>query len=359
MHKLTEYSKQVRPLIEREIEALVKRKIDNYTSLYGESSFTELLAHIKNLIVSNGKKIRPLVTLCTFQMLTGREVKRSEILAAVALELNHQFLLIHDDIADNDKIRYGGKNLYGIYEDYAKERFTGRMITPDRYGLSVSMVAGDLVHNFVYDALNTADFAVQIKNSLYEELTRIIEIAAYGWKDQYDLNLKPVGQVSEKEIIENIKMVTAAYTIEGPMRFGGILSGMLSTKDFNNISEIGVNLGIAHQLKDDLLGLFDSKEVASDIKEGKKSLHLAHSYNNSDDSTRKYLDETVGSSAVTKEDIAKIKAIVVKAGSKEYAERTANDYVHKALEALEMLRFKNEFSEVFKDLANFVANRAI
>lgn len=358
--KLNSYVKEYKPRVRNSLSNFFDSKIAYFNTLNEKSSYIELLNSLKDITCDSGKMFRPLIALCFFQMLCQKEPDIEEIKAISTLELIHKFLLIHDDIADNDKQRYSKLNLYGLYGKKAFEKFSVTEDICDRYGLSVSMIAGDLNHDFVYEILNKCEIKKEVKNTLIVEIQRIISLASFGWKEEYDFTYKKLSEVSEEELLNNLEFITSAYTTEGPARFGGLLTGSVNEKTLKLISAITIPLGKAFQITDDLHGTFNEESgqsIKSDISEGKKTLHIIHAYNTSSENDKKFLKASIGNKKISPRDFEKVREIIERTGAKKYAEEKAMELKNESLLALEKLPFENKYKEILKELCEFAVMR--
>lgn len=358
--KLNNYFRRYKPQFKTSLADFFDVTISNAKQMNEQSSYIELIEQLKNITCDSGKMFRPLISLCFFQMISKREPSLDEIKAISALELIHKFLLIHDDIADNDKQRYSKPNLYGIYYEKAKREFMLSDEVADRYGLSVSMIAGDLNHDFVYKIINGCNLNTEVKTRALNEIHRIINLVSLGWKEEYDFTHKKINEVSEKELLLNLNFITSAYTTDGPARFGCVLSENFSTDFLLAVEKVTIPLGKAFQITDDLHGTFNEENgqsIKSDISEGKKTLHLVKAYSNTSEEDKKFLENVVGKKEISMEQFRKIREIVEGTGAKRYAEEKAVELKNESLLALQKLPFENEYKEILKELCEFAVKR--
>lgn len=358
--KLNNYFRRYKPQFKTSLSDFFEETISNSQKMNEKGSYTELIKQLKNITCDSGKMFRPLISLCFFQMISEKEPSADEIKALSTLELIHKFLLIHDDVADNDKQRYSKPNLYGIYCDRAKKEFMLSDDISDRYGLAVSMIAGDLNHDFVYKIINDCNLNSEIKVKVLNEIHRIINLVSLGWKEEYDFTHKKLNEVSEEEVLSNLNFITSAYTTEGPARFGCVLAGSFNTDFLLAVEKVTIPLGKAFQITDDLHGTFNEENgqsIKSDISEGKKTLHLVKAYSNASEEDKKFLENVVGKKDISMEQFRKIRGIVEGTGAKRYAEEKAVELKNESLLALQKLPFENEYKEILKELCEFAVKR--
>lgn len=189
---------------------------------------------VKYLLESGGKRLRPIIALNVSELLGG---KISDTLpAAAALEIFHNFTLAHDDIMDNSMLRRGKKTINSKWDN------------------NTGILSGDVMLIISYEVLNQYQDSKYIH--LSKKLTEISRLVCEG--QQADMDFASKNDITENEYFEMIKNKTAVL-IGCSFMFGGIVA---EANDLNTnlLYEIGLNLGIAFQLEDDLLDCFGDQE---------------------------------------------------------------------------------------------------
>lgn len=214
------------------------------------------LKHVSKLLLSGGKRIRPYISYLAFISFSKKSptsALRSTVLKAlVGIELFHLFALMHDDIIDQGKARHGVQTFH------------------IKYGSSQAILMGDLIMNWSFEALLAYLPAVS-KHEVMNIFNVMVEQVIIG--QMLDVSLVGRTNTSLKEIMKKTELKTAHYTFVNPMKIGMALAEVFS-KDASQICEsIGVPLGVAFQLQDDLLDIVgNSKEtgkgVLLDLEEG-------------------------------------------------------------------------------------------
>ncbi|OGD72359.1 hypothetical protein A2703_02225 [Candidatus Collierbacteria bacterium RIFCSPHIGHO2_01_FULL_50_25] len=144
----------------------------------------------------------------------------------------------------------------------------------NHFGVSTAIIVGDLAHMYAYDALMTSGFDLPILEEARKKFDEITFQTAAGWYREF---ISTMGvEASEEEMLKTVGYVSAVYTIAGPVQMGAILGGG-SEEQIRRLTSYGMKLGIAFQIRDDILGMFGNeaelgKPVSSDMKEGKKTL---------------------------------------------------------------------------------------
>ena len=167
----------------------------------------------------------------------------------------------------------------------------------------------------------------------------------------YHLNM------DEKEIYDIYVNKTSWYTFIGPLLLGAISTNMENEK-LKNIIDVGINLGIAFQIKDDLLGLYSTNNVMgktlNDIKENKQTIIYKYAINHANDEELDIINKLYGQ-ALIDEDTKVLLDIFDEVGAKRNAEKLVEEYTNKAIDVINKTDFDNK--EILIDLAIKLINR--
>ena len=210
----------------------------------------ELYAPISYTLQLGGKRIRPVLTLMTCEMFGGSATEA--LPQAIAIELFHNFTLIHDDIMDNAPIRRGKQSVFKKWNE------------------NIAILSGDTLFALAYQYAQQAD-----KDILPDILTVFNRTAIEVCEgQQYDLNYETENDVTVEKYIEMIRLKTAV--LFGASLKIGALIGRASEEDAMNLYNFGINIGLGFQLKDDLLDTFGDelifgKKTGGDILTNKKT----------------------------------------------------------------------------------------
>ncbi len=198
----------------------------------GEPSL--LYAPIDYTLSQSGKRLRPLLVLIACEMFQG-DIEKA-INPALGLEIFHNFTLLHDDIMDKAPIRRGKDTVY------------------KKWNTNIAILSGDAMFILAYD------YVIKTDPTLLPELLRLFNKTAIEVCEgqQYDMDFETQNNVSIDDYINMIRLKTAVL-LGCSLKAGAIIAGA-NKNDIENIYEFGVNIGIAFQLKDDLL------DVYSDVK---------------------------------------------------------------------------------------------
>ena len=263
---------------------------------------------------STGKRIRPMfLLLCTEA--AGGEWQKA-LPAAAAVELLHNFSLIHDDIQDDSPVRHGRPTVW------------------KNWGIANAINAGDAMFSLAYCALeqlSTTGLPAEtilkiwrVFNQTNLELTR---------GQHLDMRFERQDMVAVSEYVEMISGKSAAL-LSACAQIGALVAAS-SDEVAGEYAEFALNLGIAFQIRDDILGIWGDpdvtgKSVATDILSRNKSLPVLYGLERSDELASLYRHEHMSEA-----DVAQAVALLDDLGAASYARETETHYYEKALEALE------------------------
>lgn len=239
---------------------------------------------------------------------------------AAALELFQNWVLIHDDIEDGSEERRGRPALHR------------------EVGVPVALNVGDALHIYMWRTLLRSDYSSWAQQRLIvEAFETYISRTAEG--QHLDLAWVEAGRfdVSEREYLEMVTLKSAYYTVVGPLVLGALAAG---AEPSHELIVAGIDLGIAFQIRDDVLNLMEDvsygKEFAGDLYEAKRTLILAHFFENAPsdihESVRKVLAKPRAQKSVG--EIAKLAQLLHDNGSIAYAQKIAEERAERGLTKL-------------------------
>ena len=294
---------------------------------------------VKYLLESGGKRLRPIIALNVSELLGG---KISDTLpAAAALEIFHNFTLAHDDIMDNSMLRRGKKTINSKWDN------------------NTGILSGDVMLIISYEVLNQYQDSKYIH--LSKKLTEISRIVCEG--QQADMDFASKNDITENEYFEMIKNKTAVL-IGCSFMFGGIVA---EANDLNTnlLYEIGLNLGIAFQLEDDLLDCFGDQEkfgkkIGGDIIEKKKTLLYLFTNLKLESEKKLEFENIFNSNEIAEsEKINSIKLFYETSGALKYVKNKVKVYFDKADQLINKLELDNDTKRKLNQFSKTLLNREI
>ena len=294
---------------------------------------------VKYILESGGKRLRPLITLYISELFNG---KRTVALpAAAALEIFHNFTLAHDDIMDNSYIRRGKKTINAKWDD------------------NTGILSGDVMLIISYEILNQYEDSKYVLFS--KKLTEISRLVCEG--QQADMDFASKNDITENEYFEMIKNKTAVL-IACSFMFGGI-AAETNTSNTDLLYKIGLNLGIAFQLEDDLLDCFGDQEmfgkkIGGDILEKKKTLLYLFTYSKLESEKKLEFENIFNSNEIEEsEKINSIKSFYETSGALEYLKNKVRVYFNEAKMLIDKLELDNDTKKKLNLFCKTLLNREI
>jgi len=291
------------------------------------------------LIVNGGKRLRPFLVTKSCEILGGK-IKNS-MPAASAVEMIHNFTLVHDDIMDNDEMRHGVATVH------------------KKFGMPVAILAGDVLFSKAYQVLSSSKLSAKAVNELISRLAKACVDVCEG--QLLDINMAESKKIpSQANYIKMIEKKTAAL-FDVSCSMGAICAGA-KQKDIAKLSFFGKNLGISFQITDDLIGVMGDpkvtkKPVGNDLREGKKSLPIVLAITKSKGNEKKTILKSFGNPDASKKDIEKAVKVIRALGIEKIVRKQALQYSEKAKKSLDSYsgKAKNELV----NLLNFVVKRSL
>jgi geranylgeranyl diphosphate synthase, type I len=353
---IQEVIKQQKKKIDIEIEAHFEHFILDAQAK--DRTIAQALKNVKKLILSGGKRLRPILMIQGYQAAGGKDEKMV-LATSPSIELIHMFLLIHDDIMDRDSIRHGQATVNSHYEKWGRMMF-GRKDSV-HFGNSMAIIIGDMVGALGSQIIFSSKFPAERITRALNKLQSIISLTVIG--QTKDIYMEYLGKASEKEVLKMYEYKTARYTIEGPLHLGAILAGA-DDQLLAGLSRYAIPLGIAFQIQDDIIGIFGSekkigKPVGSDIREGKITLLYLYAWKKADAWQKKDIRRIFGKKNLTGRDISDFRRIIKETGALDYANEKADKMIKKSQEALGTIDIAPESKEFLVELNEYLGRREI
>ena len=295
----------------------------------------EPIGYIANL---GGKRLRPLLTLFAAEVFGAQPT--DAIHAAVAIELFHNFSLIHDDIMDEAPLRRGNKTVH------------------EKWNVNTGILSGDAMLILAYQYFENYEPAI------FKDLAKLFSKTALEVCEgqQLDINFETRNNVSIPEYIKMIEYKTAVL-VGAALEMGAIVA---KTTENNKVAiyNFGRDLGIAFQLQDDYLDAFGEtatfgKQIGGDILENKKTYLYLRSLENASPADKTELLNWFSSKEGGQEKIEAVKALFEKTNATNDTQVLIEEYTQKALLQLEALEIPFHFKEELKEFALSLMSRTV
>jgi len=292
-----------------------------------------------HLIVNGGKRLRPYMVIRSCQILGGKS--STAMIAASAVEMVHNFTLVHDDIMDNDEMRHGVPTVH------------------KKFGMPIAILAGDVLFSKAFQIISESKLSPNANTHLISRLAKACVDVCEG--QLLDIKMADEKRIpTEAEYITMIGKKTAAlFDVSCAM---GAICATNKPKDISNLSDFGRNLGIAFQITDDLIGVMGDpkvtkKPVGNDLREGKKSLPILMAIKLAKGNERKIILKAFGNSKISKNDLNKAVEVIRSLGIEEKVRNQALKYAEKSEKSL--TKYKGTAKIELTALLDFVVKRSV
>ncbi|MCA0231489.1 MAG: polyprenyl synthetase family protein [Bacteroidetes bacterium] len=317
------------------LEAIGKQ-VDNTT--YGANPI-ELYEPIQYIISLGGKRLRPLLTTLSAHLFTDDWQKTLK--PAVAVEVFHNFTLMHDDIMDCAPLRRGKPTVH------------------EKWNANTAILSGDVMLVNAYELLLDVEPAYLPK--VIKRFNRTAAEVCEG--QQFDMNFETRTDVSQEEYIEMIRLKTSVL-LGFAMELGGIIAGA-DDATTQALYDAGVSMGLGFQLKDDLLDVYGDpekfgKQVGGDIIANKKTFMLIEALLLAEGETKEQLHYWLAQEQGTYDTATKVAAVTdiyTQLGIDKIAEAKANAYFAHGFEVLQNLPVAETRKKPLLDFADFLVGR--
>lgn len=281
-----------------------------------------------------GKRVRPILCLMGNELFDDLKPDAWEV--AAAIELLHNFTLIHDDIMDKAPLRRGMETVH------------------KKFGESTAILAGDVMLVAAYDLINKIDVSVlhQILSLFNKTAREVCE------GQQLDMDFEKQEMVTQEQYLNMIELKTSVL-LAACLKMGAILGGA-GERNQNLIYEFGKKLGLAFQVQDDYLDAFGDpvkfgKQVGGDIKSNKKTFLLIHAFETANPVQQKELKKLLATDSSDK--VEKVVKLFQECKVDEWALKLKNQFLDEAFVHLEDVAVISKRKDPLKELALFLVKR--
>jgi len=318
--------------------------VDEFILSVLEGKPKDLYLASSHYIKSGGKRLRPFLVIKSCELLGGNVEKALPV--AAAIEMIHNFTLVHDDIMDSDEVRHNVPTVHRYY------------------GLPLAILAGDILVMKAFQSITThgakAGLPYDVLVQLIARLTKSCLDVSEG--QALDVDMASSSKFSSgSQYINMIGKKTAAL-FETSCELGAICA-QTSKDDVSNLARFGRNLGVAFQLVDDLIGVagdpkVTKKPVGNDIREGKKTLPILLAIKKAKGEDRDKILRVFGAKNVTEPELKEAVSVLMSAGVDREVRNMARFYATKAIDSIKAYR-DSKAKRALQSLADFVVERTL
>lgn len=335
--------------VQRQVDAVLEDFLVGKAGAAAERGHPpEVAQTVRDFLAAGGKRIRALLCVVGWHAAGGHGDATSAVRVAASLELFVAFALIHDDIMDDSPSRRGRPAVHRVMRTRlgADER-------AERLGAGGALLVGNLALTWSQELLHAGRLepgGQRLVHALYDAM---LEEVMYG---QYvDVMGTGRGADDVEAAMRIIRYKTATATIERPLQLGAAVAGA-DEAVMDAFTRLGLPLGEAFQLRDDLLDVFGSPDGAcapslSDLREGKRTVLLALGLQRADPVQRELLGRLVGRGDLEERDAARIRDVLQATGAREETERMIRSRYEQVLRVLDGAGFPPAADRALRGLA--------
>jgi geranylgeranyl diphosphate synthase type I len=301
-------------------------------------------------LMSGGKRLRPAFAYWGFRGAGGQD-SDAAVRAATSLEFLQACALIHDDVMDGSDTRRGKPATHRFFETLHQQG--GWLGDSEGFGVGAAILAGDLCLSWADELLFTSGLpvdAIMRAKAIYDVMRTELMAGQY-----LDLLEQSRASADVQRIRNVIRYKSAKYTIERPLHMGAALAAA-PAEVHTSLSDYGLPLGEAFQLRDDVLGVFGDpietgKPAGDDLREGKRTALIGYTYTLASDTDKKFVEERLGHPDLNATDITRIQDIISSCGALDRVESMISSGREQALHAVESAPITAEAKHVMANLA--------
>jgi len=278
-----------------------------------------------------GKRFRPVLVVNAYHAFGG-DRDADVIAVACAFELLHTAFLLHDDVIDGDTTRRGRPNLAGAFAARASEGGVSAESAAG-WGAASAILAGDLLIHAAQAQIARLDLPNDRRSALLDLVEESMFVTAAG--ELSDVAFATgVDVPALAETLSMTQWKTAHYSFQAPLLAGAILAGA-GDETLRALGEFGHRIGIAFQLRDDVLGVFGDehltgKSVSSDLRAGKVTPMMCFALQHDDGEVR----DALAAGVVTDRDAARLRDLLERSGARAFTEDLIADCARIAVAAI-------------------------
>lgn len=304
-----------------------------------DPTFAAAVDSLVDFVLGGGKRIRPTFAWWGWRGVGASPEDPAAVLHAVsALELFQGCALVHDDLMDDSTTRRGSAT---VHVDFARRhRGQGWLGAPERFGAAAAILLGDVALAWADDMLHGAGLGPDaLRRALGVWQAMRTEVLG----GQYlDVLTQVRGDETPEAALRVDRYKTAAYTVERPLHLGAAIAGADASL-VGSYRRFGADIGIAFQLRDDLLGMFGDPEITGkpagdDLREGKRTLLLASGLCAADErgsnAAAATLRAAIGRSDLGADDVDDVRQLLIELGAVRHVECRIEQLTASALDTL-------------------------
>jgi len=297
----------------------------------------KLKAAMAHYPAAGGKRLRPILATIVCEAVGGKA--ESAIPFGTALEIVHNFTLVHDDVMDEDDTRRGIKTVHA------------------QYGVPEAILAGDALFARAFEIVSDTDAEAEDVVKLVEIMAKAVRLLAEG--QQMDMDFEDAKKITSDDYLKMIERKTAVLYSAAAQ--GGVIIGGGTEAQEEALFEYGRLIGLGFQIWDDVLDLRSDQEtfgkpVLNDIRNGKKTLIVVNGLEDMNALERKQFMKVLGNKKATQNQLKMARDLLEDVGAVDHAVMVASGLVAKAKDRLSVLK-ESKHKEALKACADYMVTR--
>jgi len=329
--------------LKQQLESTASR-VNNFILSILEGKPRELYLASSHYIKSGGKRLRPFMVIKSCEMLGGKI--ESALPVAAAVEIIHNFTLVHDDIMDNDEVRHNVPTVHRYY------------------GLPLAILAGDVLFSKAFQAIAYYGKKAGLPDHIIPQMVARLSQSCIDVSEGQALDIDMASRAkfsTESQYINMISKKTGAlFEVSCEL---GALCALAEKTDVENLAKFGRSIGIAFQIVDDLIGVagdpkITKKPVGNDIREGKKTLPILLAIKKAKSDDKDKVLKVFGSKSATNAELKAAVDVLINIGVDAEVRKMARFYASKASDALKSYPASKP-KRALESLADFIVERTL
>lgn len=315
------------------LQTNVDEKINQSKNLLADPKLNSFVQYVQTFIFSGGKRVRPF-SLCALYAGLGGSQDEDILKLGIIFELLHSMALIHDDIIDQSGKRHNELTVHEYIATVLPQTTNTHHIAEGQ-----AILIGDLLLSRVYELrYKVTGFDVDLLDKARLNIHEMIEEVILG--QMIDVDMMISGPASLEMIDKKNMYKTASYTFVRPLLTWAILAGADAVQQ-GYVKEFGQYLGLAFQVRDDLLDLTggdDTKSLFSDMQEGQQTYFTNYIFTKGTEAQQALLKDCLGR-RLSEEEIVTLQEMFVSSGAIDYGRAMVQDFVAKARTSFAQINF--------------------
>ncbi|MGB5175672.1 MAG: polyprenyl synthetase family protein [Thermoanaerobaculia bacterium] len=316
----------------------------------------ELTGVLSEFLARDGKRLRPALVYYSYRA-CGGDSEPVVMPVAMAVELLHTYLLVHDDIMDHAKTRRGEPAVHVLFSDLHRDR--GWQGDSSQFGTSVGILLGDLAESYAVELYSSSVMSEDVRADVRQCFSTMCQEVIVG---QYlEMTAGYRGTLTEAELLRILQMKSGRYSVERPVQLGALLAGA-SGDTLDALTRYGARLGEAFQLQDDLLGMFGDvetvgKPVGEDLAEGKYTILIHSALAKLSPADRTIVESALGNADVREDEVREVQRLIESVGARQQVVEMVDTRLQAAEQALDEANVIGPGADFLQGLMDYLRGR--